>query len=69
MNVNPEYVRLALAELEDKISNMRSVLTLCRDYFDSRADIADYSDETGHTPNKEMRILSEIDDALGSRGY
>ena len=43
---------------------LSAVLGECREYFDQRADIAEYSDETGHTPNDELRLLQEIDAVL-----
>lgn len=46
-----------LTELEKQ---MKSALQECEEYFDQRADVADYSDETGHTPNEEMNLLTEV---------
>lgn len=50
------------------VKKMRSALQECEEYFDQRADIADYSDETGHTPNEEMKLLTEIREALNDIG-
>lgn len=46
-----------LTELEKQ---MKSTLQECEEYFDQRADIFNYSDETGHTPNEEMKLLTEV---------
>ena len=43
---------------------VRGALLECETYFESRADVADYSDETGHTPNEEMKLLTEVQEAL-----
>ena len=47
-----------------EIEQLRTVLNECRGYFEQRADTTDYSDETGHTPNEEMRLMQEINEVL-----
>lgn len=48
------------------LKQMKVALQECETYFDQRADVADYSDETGHTPNEEMNLLTEVQAALAA---
>lgn len=51
-------------ELEAANAKLLAVLHEVREYFDQRADIASYSDETGDVPNEEMKLLAEVDEAI-----
>lgn len=50
------------AKAEAKLETMASALAECEDYFDNRAD-AD-CDQDGFIPNKEMRLLTVVREAL-----
>jgi hypothetical protein len=66
----PEYVNteinVANGRLIASAPDLVEVLEECAEYFDGRAD-ADH-DETGFVPNKEMRLLTLIQEALKKAG-
>lgn len=47
----------------DRIDELETVLAQCRDYFDNRSDVID-GDYGIPAPNKEMRMLQEIDEVM-----
>lgn len=49
-----------------RIKELESALNQCREYFEERAD-AD-CDQDGFIPNEEMRMVTEIDEALHGPG-
>lgn len=54
-----------LAKERERTSTMIDALTECEEYFDNRAD-AD-CDQDSFVPNKEMRLLSAVRDAIAAR--
>ena len=46
---------------------LEAALNECAEYFNQRSD-AD-CDQDGFIPNEEMRLLTEIEEALGKGGY
>lgn len=54
-----------IAFLENRMDKLEAILGECADYFDSRSDISNDHDEDGSPrPNKEMRMLQMIEEAL-----
>lgn len=64
-----ENARAVLSKVptsQSSVADMRAALEQCAEYFDNRADIANEHDEDGSPrPNEEMRLLTEVRDALG----
>lgn len=54
--------------LKRKVAAMTSALQQCEDYLDGRADVVDGS-YGEPSPNAEMSLLSEVQEALGKGGY
>lgn len=54
------------ARLERENAKLRAALEQCEDYFDTRSDVVD-GDYGVPEPNTEMRLLSEVREALGRR--
>lgn len=51
------------AQIEAAAPDLLEALAECEEYFDNRAD-ADWDAEDGFIPNKEMRLLSLVREAL-----
>lgn len=66
-SVDADEVPTLVDVLQDRYDEAEILLRDCEEYFDQRADIAEYSDETGHTPNEEMKMLNDIRAFLNTR--
>lgn len=53
-------------EAAAKIERLEAALSQCEEYFDNRADVKD-GDYGAPEPNTEMRLLTEVREALGTR--
>lgn len=62
-DMTPEEEKIAF--LESRMGKLEAALNECAEYFDNRSDISNDHDEDGSPrPNKEMRMLQMIEEAL-----
>lgn len=59
------HVRPKVEALRAKVARLVEALDDCEDYFDNRADADCEGDPLQFVPNKEMRLLSQVREALG----
>ena len=65
--LTPDQMATLLAKQQRQITRMTSALNECAEYFEPRQD-ADH-DGDHFIANEEMRLLIEVNEALGKGGY